>query len=95
MIFAGENSKNEAADLDAFRVLISRDDFSHVSYRSWCGVNFLHVYIRKQESPSGCWLIGSVIDNDDARTILASAGRGAQQGGLMGEGACRNQIRGR
>lgn len=69
------------------------DSYSHISYRSWCGRNQLHVYARRTDSPSGCLLAATVEDSEATQAILVELGKRAQQGGLMGEQACRAGMR--
>lgn len=69
------------------RALVRGPDFSHVSYRSWCGVDLLHFYRRAPESPSHCELIGSCGDTPEMRALIAAEGKRApQRGGQMGSG---------
>jgi hypothetical protein len=71
--------------LEALRAALRRPDFSHVSYRSWCGQDLLFLYRRAPESPSHCELIeGGCRDTPEARRVIAEEGRRVQAGGQQG-----------
>ena len=71
-------------DLETLRALLQREDFSHVSYRSWCRQDLLYVYRREPKSPTQCELVCSFRDTPEAREVLAQEGKRAQAGGQMG-----------
>ena len=81
--FEGMSEEQEA--LAKFEEAIQRPDFSHVSYRRWCGVDLLYAYQRDSTSPSGVRLMTSCKDNAESQAILAKYSKRAQAGGQMGE----------
>jgi hypothetical protein len=85
----GMGEKHTApSDRTRLTEVLTRADFSHFSYRSWCGQNLIYAYKRDPGSPSGCMLIDSFPDCDEIRAIISNAGKGVQAGGQMGHAAC-------
>jgi hypothetical protein len=80
-------------EIKAFRDLLRRPDFSHVSYRT-VGVPMIYVYRVAPESPSHCLCMGGVYDTEEARQVLREENARQQGAGEMGEAACRAGIRG-
>lgn len=78
-----------------FEDALTAEDFSHVSHRSWCGRNQLHVYRRDVDSPTQC-LLRTSGDGDDPRiqAIMRRRGKHSVLGGQRGEMACRRALRG-
>lgn len=85
---------NTPEDLEQLRAALRRPDFSHVSYRRWCGVDQLYVYITDRDSPSGCAYLTGCTDTEAARVVLVEEGKQAQAGGQQGYGACVAAMRG-
>lgn len=73
-----------ADDLDKLRALLRAHDYSHTSYRSWCGVDQLHVYRIDHTSPTQCWLAWTFGDSAMTRAVLAEEDKRAQAGGQRG-----------
>jgi hypothetical protein len=85
---------NTPEDLEQLRVACRRPDFSHVSYRRWCGVDQLYVYVADPASPSGCSYLTGCTDDEAARAVLIEEGKQAQAGGQQGHAACVAGMRG-
>ncbi len=78
------------ADIEKLREMVRRSDFSHVSYRSWCGADLIHVYRREPASPSHCELVWGCYDTPEVRAVIADEGKlQPQAGGQMGNGGER------
>lgn len=70
-------------NVDELRAHLRRSDFSHVSYRSWCGQDLLWIYRREPKSPTHCEVMFGCEDTPETRRILAEEGKRAQAGGQM------------
>ena len=82
-------------DLDRFEGYLVHPEFSHVSWRPWCGVVMLYAYRRDTTSPSGVVLLGGIQESQEVADLMNKHGKGAQMGGQMGEMACRRGMTGR
>ena len=66
------------------RATVARADFSHVTTRSWCGVDVLYLYCQDDRSPTRVKLEASVHDTPENRVALAAAGARAVPGPTRG-----------
>lgn len=75
------NELKSMCNLEFLRAALQRPDFSHVSYRTWCGHDLLCVYVVVAASPTNCTLLDGFSDTDETRAVLAECGKRAQAGG--------------
>lgn len=75
---------NRRAAPAQFAAAITSPAFSHVSVRTWCGVESAYVYHHSPTSPSGV-LLAAALPTDQARPILAAHGTPSHHGPQRGD----------
>jgi hypothetical protein len=71
--------------LEQFKRALAHPDFSHVSYRHWCGQLIYWVYFRDINSPSGVKFSGTAINEcSEASTIMRELDKPLYRGGQRG-----------